>query len=86
MGVRGGIAVEESEFSFSSGAEVGFYANIAKFTTNITTGTGNCSHKVEEVYSMAIGAQAGATLALAGNSWGPMPAEYIDRSLLHHNC
>lgn len=63
--------------TFSSGAAVGVWMNVAEFITNVTSGpTGdgtNCDMVVEEVYSMAIGAQAGATLAVLQHTWGPTP-------------
>lgn len=76
IGARAGFDVGSPELSFSSGAEVGVWANIAEFITNVTAGPtadSNCKIIVEEVYSMAIGAQAGATLAIADYTWGPTP-------------
>jgi Flp pilus assembly protein TadG len=73
IGARAGFNVGSPELDFSSGAEVGVWANIAEFITNVTAGTGSCEILVEEVYSMAIGAQAGATLAIADHTWGPTP-------------
>jgi hypothetical protein len=63
--------------TFSTGAEVGIWLNLAEFITNVTIapeGDANgCELLVEEVYSMAIGAQAGATLAILDHTWGPTP-------------
>jgi hypothetical protein len=63
--------------TFSTGAEVGIWLNLAEFITNVTVapeGDDNgCELLVEEVYSMAIGAQAGATLAILDHTWGPTP-------------
>jgi hypothetical protein len=63
--------------TFSSGAEVGIWLNLAEFITNITLApegdAGGCELLVEEVYSIAIGAQAGATLAILDHTWGPTP-------------
>lgn len=76
IGAKAGFDVGSPELSFSSGAEVGVWANIAEFITNVTAGptaNSNCKIIVEEVYSMAIGAQAGATLAIADHTWGPTP-------------
>jgi hypothetical protein len=77
IGAKAGLGIGSPEFSFSSGAEVGVWANIAEFITNVTaapsTDTSGCKIIVEEVYSMAIGAQAGATLAIADHTWGPTP-------------
>ncbi|CZR52289.1 uncharacterized protein PAC_02166 [Phialocephala subalpina] len=85
LGLQVGINVEAPPFkiehvevgTFSSGAAVGVWMNVAEFITNVTSGpTGdgtNCDLMVEEAYSMAIGAQAGATLAILGHTWGPTP-------------
>jgi hypothetical protein len=63
--------------TFSSGAEVGIWLNLAEFITNVTVApqgdASGCDLLVEEVYSMAIGAQAGATLAILDHTWGPTP-------------
>lgn len=60
-----------------SGAGVGIWLNLAEFITNVTVApegdASGCDLLVEEVYSMAIGAQAGATLAILDHSWGPTP-------------
>ncbi|KAE8453288.1 hypothetical protein EG329_011355 [Mollisiaceae sp. DMI_Dod_QoI] len=62
-------------FSASTGAEVGIYADIAEFITNITVvppgHSSECELFVQEVYSMAIGAKAGATVAIDSQTWGP---------------
>lgn len=63
--------------TFSAGAAAGVWMNIAEFSTNVTAApagdSSGCKVFVEEVYSMAIGAQAGATLAINDHSWGPTP-------------
>ncbi len=63
--------------TFSSGAEVGIWLNLAEFITNVTIApdgdASGCELLVEEVYSIAIGAQAGATLAILDHTWGPTP-------------
>ncbi|KUJ12374.1 uncharacterized protein LY89DRAFT_623534 [Mollisia scopiformis] len=85
VGIQAGLNVAAPPFkldgvkfdTFSAGAAVGVYMNVAEFITNVTANpAGNvtgCEVLVEEVYSMAIGAQAGATLALNDYSWGPTP-------------
>jgi len=63
--------------SASSGVEVGIWADIAQFITNVTVApngsTSGCELSVEEVYIMNIGANAGATLAIDTHTWGPTP-------------
>ena len=60
--------------TFSSGAEVGIWLNLAEFITNVTVApegdASGCELLVEEVYSFAIGAQAGAALAILDHAWG----------------
>jgi hypothetical protein len=62
---------------FSSGAGVEISLDLAEFITNVTVApegdSSGCEFLVEEVYSMAIGAQAGATLAILDHTWGPTP-------------
>lgn len=72
------VTIEDvSVGTFSSGAEVGMWLNLAEFITNVTIApegdASGCEFLVEEVYSMAIGAQAGATLAILDHTWGPTP-------------
>jgi hypothetical protein len=72
------VKIEGVSFgTFSSGAEVGIWLNLAEFITNVTVApagdASGCELLVEEVYSMAIGAQAGATLAILDHTWGPTP-------------
>ncbi len=63
--------------SASSGVEVGIWADIAQFITNVTLApngsTSGCELSVEEVYIMNIGANAGVTLAIDTHTWGPTP-------------
>jgi hypothetical protein len=61
--------------SASSGIELGFYVDIAEFTTHIdTSNTGDgsgCEVRIIEEYTLALGAAAGATVALNSHTWGP---------------
>jgi hypothetical protein len=53
------------------------FADVAQFVTNVTAATssdGNkCDLQVVQEYTMLLGANAGATLAVAGHTWGPTP-------------
>ncbi|ORY58782.1 uncharacterized protein BCR38DRAFT_460658 [Pseudomassariella vexata] len=61
--------------SASAGVEVGLFVNIAEFTTNVTTAKEEndltCELRVVETYQLAVGATAGATIALNSRTWGP---------------
>ncbi|KAF3911476.1 hypothetical protein ABW20_dc0106242 [Dactylellina cionopaga] len=65
----------------SSGIEVSVWADIAELATSVTVfpaGDENgCKLRVEEWYQCAVGAAAGATVALAGHVWGPTPETSI---------
>ena len=57
----------------STGIEAGVWIDIARFKTNITnlaTPGDTCVRIIEE-YVMALGANAGATLAIGNYAWGP---------------
>jgi hypothetical protein len=56
------------------GIEVGVFANIAEFVTNVTAAPGDkeCHLKVVQEYKMALGANAGASVALGTDTWGPV--------------
>lgn len=63
----------------SAGMEMGVFAHIAEFVTNITAGTAleeeeGCKFKLVEEYTLGIGAHAGATVQLLGETWGPQPS------------
>ncbi|KAK9777573.1 hypothetical protein SCAR479_05621 [Seiridium cardinale] len=72
---------DSSLFDVSAGVMVGVFAHIAEFTTNVTASLdGNddgCALHVEESYQLAIGAAAGATIALDDHTWGPVPATTV---------
>ncbi|KAI2470741.1 hypothetical protein F4781DRAFT_389679 [Annulohypoxylon bovei var. microspora] len=86
LGVKAGFELETPgvtipSFSFSTKASAGVgvsvWADIAEFTTNITaTPEGDdtdCALRVEQTYQFGLGAAAGATLAIGGETWGPSP-------------
>ena len=63
---------------FKAGVEVGVFAAIAELLTNITGGAllaaeDGCALKIVEEYTLALGAVAGATLAVGDHTWGPQP-------------
>ncbi|KAK3361757.1 hypothetical protein B0T24DRAFT_670749 [Lasiosphaeria ovina] len=69
----GPVDIEEAH----AGIEAGVFANVAEFFTNITAlpegDTSGCVVRVIEEYTLAVGAAAGATVALNDNTWGPNP-------------
>lgn len=89
LGLHAGIETGPLDVSFadlnldlSAGLEVGVFVNVAEFTTNITTpevsdSSSNCEILVQEEYQFAIGAEAGATVAVDHHSWGPSPETTI---------
>ncbi|KAK4118649.1 hypothetical protein N657DRAFT_367267 [Parathielavia appendiculata] len=67
---------------FEAGVEVGVFAHVAEFLTNVTGGTllaadEGCALKIVEEYTLAVGATAGATVAVGEHTWGPQPATTI---------
>ncbi|ORX98442.1 hypothetical protein BCR34DRAFT_628404 [Clohesyomyces aquaticus] len=84
ISAHAGVSLEAPDFKLlppiSGGIEVAVFANMAKFVTNVTvdtSGSGDCALKVEEYYEFAIGANAGATVAVGDETWGPQPAKTI---------
>jgi hypothetical protein len=65
--------------SFSTGLEGGIWADVAQFTTNVTAASDSsiCELHVVEEYSMLLGANAGATLAIGEHTWGPTPSTQV---------
>ena len=67
--------------SASGGVEVGVYAHIAEFSTNVTASSAGdddeCKLRVVESYQLALGAKAGASVALGTRTWGPTPETEI---------
>ncbi|KAK3683014.1 hypothetical protein B0T22DRAFT_531038 [Podospora appendiculata] len=65
-------------FQFGAGVEVGVFAHLAEFATNITSlnspDASGCSVRVAEEYTLAIGAAAGATVFYNEHTWGPVVA------------
>lgn len=65
----------------SAGAEAMVYADLAEFTTNITAvpegDDSDCQIRVQQAYQLALGAAAGATLAVGPETWGPDPSTKV---------
>ncbi|KAJ9365396.1 hypothetical protein C8Q69DRAFT_507993 [Paecilomyces variotii] len=60
--------------SASIGTAISVFADIAEFTTNLTTDSESCDILASEKFKFGIGAGAGATLAINDNTWGPTPS------------
>ena len=80
--------LESTPFSFGAGVVAEVFANVAEFTTNVTgpalstnqnsnSNGGRCDLEVVQGYQFALGAAAGATVAIGFNTWGPMPATTV---------
>lgn len=71
------ISVGSSSFKVGGGVEVGVYADVAIFTTNMTEGnlTGNpaCELEIVQDYSVVLSATAGAQVTLGTQKYGPTP-------------
>ncbi|KAK4098489.1 hypothetical protein N658DRAFT_455024 [Parathielavia hyrcaniae] len=80
---RGPITEKLSELAqFEAGVEVGVFAHVAEFLTNVTGGAllaaeEGCAFKIVEEYTLAVGAVAGATVAVGDHTWGPQPETTI---------
>ncbi|TVY37110.1 hypothetical protein LOCC1_G006213 [Lachnellula occidentalis] len=65
----------------SAGVEVGVWIDVAEFVTNVTeipTGdTSGCDYRAVEAYSLALGANTGATVSAGLHHWGPSPSTRI---------
>ncbi|KAF5698320.1 hypothetical protein FGLOB1_12146 [Fusarium globosum] len=99
VGVKAGFEIASPEvsiagktiFNVGGGVEVGVFANIAELITNVTLSTDeddDCSLRVEEVYQIAVGAAAGASVAIGDTTWGPVPETEIPvfYTTLGHVC
>ncbi|TVY40164.1 hypothetical protein LSUB1_G002141 [Lachnellula subtilissima] len=68
-----GIKIDEA----SAGVEVGVWIDVAEFVTNVTKtpkgDTSGCELRIVEAYSLALGANAGATVSAGLHHWGPAP-------------
>lgn len=70
------------DFSAGFGVEVGVFAHVAELATHIIPGTtgsekNDCKLGIRQEYTLAVGAAAGATVALLDKTWGPQPATTI---------
>jgi len=80
VGIHAGVELGTKSISvgelplpkLSTGIETILYADIAQFTTNVTLNNStDCGLQIEESYQFALGAEAGATLAIGDQVWGP---------------
>ncbi|KAM0385100.1 hypothetical protein ACHAQC_011722 [Fusarium culmorum] len=82
VGIQVGFEISSSDvsiagkdiFRIGAGIETGVYANIAELITNVTLSTeedDQCGLRVEEAYQLAVGAAAGASVAIEDIAWGP---------------
>ena len=86
VGVQAGLDVklpsqeiDGEKIGLSAGVVVGVWADVAQFTTNVTAAPNDsvCELIVIEEYSILLGANVGATLAIDGQTWGPTPNTQI---------
>ena len=75
VGVHAGVGFELDLVDASAGLGAGIYANIAEFTATGTADNSheNCDLALVEGFTIALGAQAGATVAFEEHTWGPTP-------------
>jgi hypothetical protein len=77
-----GNPFDKTEWTVTAGVEVGVFAHVAEFLTNITGGAEQaaekgCAVNVVQEYTLALGAHAGATLAVADHTWGGAPTATV---------
>lgn len=70
-----GKLTDWTDLSLKAGVGVSLFANVAEFTTNVTyqPDNVNCELGIEQIYQFAVGAAAGATIAIGTDTWGPSP-------------
>ncbi|KAJ5526918.1 hypothetical protein N7513_011077 [Penicillium frequentans] len=77
LGVDVSSSSLEDVFTFSSGIEADVFAYVADFLLQVNGTTaaddGDCELAAVAEYTMAVGAAAGATVAVDTYSWGPSP-------------
>ncbi|KAF6835746.1 glycolate oxidase [Colletotrichum musicola] len=65
----------------SAGVEVAVFANVAELSTNVTAlaepGEDGCILRAVNAYQFAVGAAAGASVAIGDRIWGPTPETQI---------
>ncbi|GAB1316982.1 Mid2 domain-containing protein [Madurella fahalii] len=84
VGMHAGLSVGtpsvfEDILDVGAGMEMGVFAHLAEFVTNVTAGADleeeeNCRLKLVEEYTLGLGAAAGATVEALGETWGPQPS------------
>ncbi len=79
VGIHAGVGFEidliPDMLDVKAGLGAGIYANVAEFTaTGTANGSNeNCDLALVEGFTIALGAQAGATVAFDDTTWGPTP-------------
>lgn len=76
------LSAGAGDFSVSAGVTTQVFAHVAEFTTNVTASTDadsneGCALRIEESYQLALGAAAGASVAVDTHTWGPAPATTV---------
>jgi hypothetical protein len=77
VGAHFGLGIETPQLPFvEAGIEVAIFADILELVTDIipTPENDTCKMSMSQEYSLALGAAAGATIALFGAAFGPEPA------------
>lgn len=84
VGVHVGTEIQSSsvaDYEASGGIDVAVFATVAEFTTNVILGglddENDCNLRVTESYQLALGAEAGASIAVGPHTWGPTPETEI---------
>ncbi|KAK2733931.1 hypothetical protein FQN57_001914 [Myotisia sp. PD_48] len=83
IGIYTGLSLRSdsllSTVDISGGIEVVVFADVAEFTTNVTVvpQDEDCKLRVIQAYQLGLGAEAGASVAIEQNTWGPVPETKI---------
>jgi hypothetical protein len=81
IGIHSGLEIASPLDKFSAGVEVGVFANVAEFVTNVTAApdgdSSGCELRIMQSYQLALGAAAGASVAVGTQRWGPTPETQI---------
>ncbi|KAI0475251.1 hypothetical protein GGR56DRAFT_666347 [Xylariaceae sp. FL0804] len=79
--VEVGVDVDSDLLDASAGVEMTLAADVAKFVTHLDAGdgaaAGDCELHVVQEYTLGLGADVGATLAVGSSTWGPDPSTTI---------
>lgn len=75
-GIEESIDLPGKTFDSSAGVMLGIFTNLANFTTSIANnddGDGDCDIRIDETYQFALGATAGASVAVGPYTWSNEP-------------